>query len=396
MPFDLETLHLSSALSRGAYLVVFLVVALRQPRELCLWHWIGAILTSMIGSALMAAVPPTRWLTSGEALIIYTCYAASLILSWSGLRLFNQRRIAPAIVMSMIALPGIAYVTALVVGVPMRSALASVFVLMAVYAGVGAVEAVRRKPEQRLWSAYIVSATLSLYALTLSATLVMLLGTDIPMNSTESAMISMIVDQASGILVYFGYIAMAKEHAVLMLEQIAATDPLTGLVNRRGFQAALARRLERSTGREFAGILMADIDHFKSINDTHGHEAGDAVLITFAQRLSEALRKHDIVARWGGEEFLAVLPDVGTGPMAAIAEQLRQVIEAEPFLLPNGKPIRITISIGISEMPPALTHFEPATRRADGALYDAKRNGRNKVCRTPYESEVMISTAMQA
>lgn len=392
MPFDLETLHLSSALSRGAYLAVFLVVALRQPREWCLWHWIGAILASMVGSTVMANVPTTRWLTPGEAFAIYIFYAASLVLSWSGLRLFNQRRIALAIVMSMIALPGIAYVAALASGVPMRPALASVLVLMAVYAGLGSVEAVRRKSEQRLWSAYIVSATLGLYALTLSATLAMLVGTDIPMNSTESAMISMIVDQASGILVYFSYIAMAKERAVLMLEQIAATDPLTGLVNRRGLQAALARRLAKSPGREFAGVLMADIDHFKSINDTHGHEAGDAVLVSFARRLSGALRKHDIVARWGGEEFLAVLPGTGTNPMADIAEQLRYVIEAEPFLLPSGKAIRITISIGISEMAPAPAHFESATRRADAALYDAKRSGRNKVCRIPYSLDSTITT----
>ncbi|MBB3999557.1 GGDEF domain-containing protein [Aureimonas pseudogalii] len=379
MQLDLETLYISSALGRGAYFVVFAIVALRRPGETCLWHWIGAILTSTIGSAIMSSIPPNRWLTFGEAWIVYLFFAASLTLSWSGLRLFNGRKISLVTVGCATLLPGTVYAATVLVGMPMRIALASIFALCGAYAAAGAYEAVRRSREQRLWSAYIVAASLGSYALMLLLTLGMLVATDLPMNTSESSMMSMILDQASGILIYFGYIAMANERAVLTIERLADTDPLTGLVNRRGLQAALAQLKPMVAPYGSSGVLLADIDHFKMINDTHGHQAGDAVLVAFASRVREALRVGDILARWGGEEFLAVLPQTEAGELAVVAERLRSSIESEPFTLPNGLAIRVTVSVGVSEMAPVIGHLEAATREADAALYEAKQNGRNQV-----------------
>jgi diguanylate cyclase (GGDEF)-like protein len=203
------------------------------------------------------------------------------------------------------------------------------------------------------------------------------------MNTSESSMMSMIIDQASGILIYFGYIAMANERAVLTIERLADTDPLTGLVNRRGLQTALAQLQSTVPSHVSSGVLLADIDHFKLINDTHGHEAGDAVLVVFAQRLRKALRVGDIVARWGGEEFLAILPQTDRDQLAAIAERLRSAVESEPFTLPDGSAIRVTVSVGVSEMAPVIGQLEAATREADAALYEAKKSGRNRISWAP-------------
>ncbi|MEP6885409.1 MAG: tetratricopeptide repeat-containing diguanylate cyclase [Gammaproteobacteria bacterium] len=158
-------------------------------------------------------------------------------------------------------------------------------------------------------------------------------------------------------------------------------DPLTGLSNRRYFNE---RVLAVEGGRPIGGcVLLADLDHFKRINDTYGHPAGDAVLAAMSQRLSAALREHDKLVRWGGEEFLAVL-----GPMTPVqadltAERLLQAVRCEPVLW-NGQLIRCTISIGYASFPMAGSatdiSLESAISLVDKALYEAKRRGRDRAC----------------
>jgi diguanylate cyclase (GGDEF)-like protein len=158
-------------------------------------------------------------------------------------------------------------------------------------------------------------------------------------------------------------------------------DPLTGLSNRRYFNE---RVLAVDGGQPVSGcILLADLDHFKRINDTFGHPAGDAVLAAMSQRLAEALRENDKLVRWGGEEFLAVL-----GPMAPLqadqmAERLLQTVRSEPVQW-NGHLIHCTISIGYAcfPMPGAATDItlESGISLVDKALYEAKRRGRDRAC----------------
>lgn len=394
--FDVETLHFSSALGRVSYLVVFVIVAIRLPREIYLRHWIGAVLASMVGSAMMARIPVTRWLTPPEAFIIYTLYLASLALSWSGLRIFNGKTARSSTLVLMIAAPGTFYVVALFIGVPLRKALSSVFVFCLAYAVLAASEAWRRPLGIRLWSRYIIATTFACYAAVFLLTFGVLVGTDMPMNSAKSGEWSMILDQATGIFIYFGYLAMAGERAVLTIHRLAETDSLTELTNRRGLQTALAR-----PGRIFAagratGVLIADIDHFKAVNDIHGHEAGDMVLVGFSRRLRAALRDEDIAVRWGGEEFLAVLPNTDISRLAVIAERLRTSIEASPFALPTGVTMQVTVSIGICEMTEGPRGFEPAVKRADAALYVAKTGGRNRVCRGSPKSQEAVAIGRAA
>ncbi len=161
----------------------------------------------------------------------------------------------------------------------------------------------------------------------------------------------------------------------------AVTDPLTGLYNRRYALPHLERLAERSrrSKRQLA-VMVVDVDHFKSVNDTFGHEIGDLVLQEVAERLKSNLRSVDLIARIGGEEFLVVLPDVDKDQAAAAAERLRKSVNAEPFILENRSTV-VTVSIGmaLSSLEESQTEPTELIRRADEALYHSKSSGRNMV-----------------
>lgn len=163
------------------------------------------------------------------------------------------------------------------------------------------------------------------------------------------------------------------------LGQLATVDPLTGAFNRRYGQDALNTEFERRkrTSLSFA-VLMLDVDSFKAINDTFGHDAGDAVLCTIVRACKADLRVLDVLARWGGEEFLVVLP--GTTPEGAVvtAERLRETLAALQVPLDRKRSTRFTVSIGVAAPSPGDDSLK-LLRRADRALYAAKNNGRNRV-----------------
>ena len=165
------------------------------------------------------------------------------------------------------------------------------------------------------------------------------------------------------------------------LEELAHTDPLTKTLNRRALGERLQAEMERV--RRYTttlSLLMIDLDHFKLINDTHGHLTGDAVLIEVAALLQRVVRAVDIVARYGGEEFVVVLPETGAPGAEAFAERLRELIESQFFVASRGNPIRLTTSIGVSCFPGfAVESVEDLLTNADQALYRAKSEGRNRV-----------------
>jgi diguanylate cyclase (GGDEF)-like protein len=162
-------------------------------------------------------------------------------------------------------------------------------------------------------------------------------------------------------------------------EQRSRTDMLTSLYNRRHMWELLVAELERSRRENAAaGILLADVDHFKSINDRFGHRAGDAVLIEVARRLRAAARRYDVIARWGGEEFCVLAPGVDTEQdLLALSERLRRAVASEPFALRDGASLPVSISIGgVRAADPDRT-VEDQLEVADQALYAAKTAGRN-------------------
>ena len=155
------------------------------------------------------------------------------------------------------------------------------------------------------------------------------------------------------------------------------TDPLTGVANRRSMEAKLAACVAEDTSLgSTAGILFIDIDHFKDVNDTYGHETGDRVLRMVAQTLKHNLRESDVVARWGGEEFLVLLNRVKKKTLAATAEKLRLLV-ASSYLAVDGVELRVTISLGATLFHPGET-AQTAVARADSMLYESKSEGRNR------------------
>jgi diguanylate cyclase (GGDEF)-like protein len=169
------------------------------------------------------------------------------------------------------------------------------------------------------------------------------------------------------------------EEAVRELRRLATTDALTGLVNRRHFHQLLETEVARAERNcRPLSLALLDVDHFKRVNDQHGHPAGDAVLQAVAGLLSRAVRMGDVVARVGGEEFAVLMPDTDVSQAHLTCERLRQTIEAEEVKLENGRKLQITMSTGVA----LLAAFEGSTRlvsRADTALYEAKAKGRNQV-----------------
>lgn len=167
------------------------------------------------------------------------------------------------------------------------------------------------------------------------------------------------------------------------LERVATHDALTGVANRRLFIEQVQREVERNRRNGAGlGLLMLDLDHFKDVNDTHGHAAGDAVLIAFVQRCRAALRPSDVLGRLGGEEFAAVLPQVSREQLQAVAERVRHEVARQPYALPDGTVRTVTVSIGAAVALPA-EDSDALLQRADRALYAAKHGGRDRVVLDP-------------
>jgi len=163
--------------------------------------------------------------------------------------------------------------------------------------------------------------------------------------------------------------------------EMAITDALTGLFNRRYMENHLATLIEQASARgKPLTVMVLDIDYFKSINDTYGHDAGDDVLRDFALRIKRSIRGIDLACRIGGEEFVIVMPETDMAVAAMVAERLRRRIAAEPFLISQGtRGIPVTLSIGLAALRGRDDNAATLLKRADQALYRAKRDGRNRV-----------------
>jgi two-component system cell cycle response regulator len=168
---------------------------------------------------------------------------------------------------------------------------------------------------------------------------------------------------------------------VQMSIEMAITDALTGLFNRRYMESHLSTLVEQAASRgKPLTVMVVDIDYFKAINDSHGHDAGDDVLRDFALRIKRSIRGIDLACRYGGEEFVLVMPETDMAVAAMVAERLRRRIAAEPFAIQQAsRSVPVTISIGIAALRGKDDTAASVLKRADQALYRAKRDGRNRV-----------------
>lgn len=170
-----------------------------------------------------------------------------------------------------------------------------------------------------------------------------------------------------------------REALEVELKRQATTDPLTGLFNRRQYEMLFQRERERCNRlHQQMSLCIMDLDHFKRINDEHGHDVGDAVLRHVAQQLSCSLRHSDVVGRFGGEEFVLVLPDTGLEQAVAVLNRLREDLAATPVPV-NGQLLRVSATFGVTEVQEGDAELEDILKRADRALYEGKGAGRNRV-----------------
>ena len=194
---------------------------------------------------------------------------------------------------------------------------------------------------------------------------------------------------ASDFLAHLGVIAsFCIENGIYRarLQRSGFTDVLTGWHNRRYLMVRLLEELARARRDSTRLVcLMLDIDHFKAVNDTWGHAAGDAVLSELAQRIDGQVRKSDVAARYGGEEFVVLMPNTDTSAAMLLAERIREAIAATPVELPRGQAVTMTTSIGIAAAEPGPSDTDLKTEgdallaRADVALYRAKSAGRDRI-----------------
>lgn len=177
------------------------------------------------------------------------------------------------------------------------------------------------------------------------------------------------------------FLVVSLDRAWSTVNELAMQDTLTGLSNRRHFMPAAQRELELASRHQQAlALLILDVDHFKNINDAFGHLAGDDVLMEISARCQGALRATDLLARWGGEEFIMLLPNTPLAQACQLAERVRETIVATPHLMPNGQVVRVTASLGAAGIAPGQPMtLDELIKRADEALYRAKSDGRDRV-----------------
>lgn len=183
-------------------------------------------------------------------------------------------------------------------------------------------------------------------------------------------------------LVRFLATTIALDIENVRLHRVAVTDPLTGTFNREFLSQRLPAEIEAASALDRPlSVAIIDIDEFKRVNDAHGHLVGDHVLAEIARRLRTAIRGGDVLVRYGGEEFLAVLPRANAGRAWEVGERMRQRVSETPIELATGSRLGITLSVGVAELrfTPVTETAHQLTDRADAALYSAKRHGRNRV-----------------
>lgn len=188
---------------------------------------------------------------------------------------------------------------------------------------------------------------------------------------------SSIIDDGSGLLLWTFRDVTEQLQVEEELRELARTDPLTGLANRRGFLERLEHERARHDrfGHPFS-VVLADVDHFKRFNDSYGHACGDAALVHVSRVMGNALREVDLSARWGGEEFISILPETNAIRAYETAKRVQRALREDPFVCEDAEPL--TLTLGVAQYVPSV-RTDDVIRRADSALYQGKREGRNRV-----------------
>ena len=378
-------LHLPTVLLFAGLLTAVITLGLGllawRERRAYLLHWTAALVATFLGMLLFAlrgTAPDLLTVVMANVLLL-----GNLLFTLSGYqRLFDQ----PVPVRAMLALAVLQFgvYAWLTFGVDDYSSRVLVFNATLVALSVASALVLRQQSRRLGWTvlalpigAHLLQALLGLVRIGLT------LQSNEPatnlMAASQGHVAAIMLNSLAAMALAFGFLALHAGDLLEALEQQAATDPLTGLANRRGFDRALATEWERHQRRGSPlAVMVIDIDHFKQINDTHGHAAGDAALRHLGQVLRQHLRPYDLSGRLGGEEFCVVEADTDLEGARRSAERLRQsdLVYGHG---PQGQPLSMTISMGVALARADDQSPHDAIRRADAALYRAKQSGRNRV-----------------
>jgi diguanylate cyclase (GGDEF)-like protein len=384
--FDVQTLLISSVTARTGFLFIFAVYSFRAYAAVAYRFWTLSIVMSAMGLWLTYQTETYPLFSANRGALVYFIISLSIVSVWAGALSFFRQPVGRLNFFVTWLAPPVACWLTLTLSFPQSLSIALTLVMIIRALIIASLAFLSKTHARRLPSQILVGMALAVYAVVLTTVVAAMLvrfglGYGPPGPEDANIFVSVFVDQLFSVLVYVGLIAMALEQAQRHMKDIATTDPLTGLANRRGLEERTRAVIGsgRRNSRPMA-VLLADIDHFKSINDRYGHDGGDLVLKQFAVHLQMSLqRQQDVVARWGGEEFVAVIHDTPLEDAVAFANQLCRLIEAARFTV-GSEVILVTCSIGVALITEEKASLEGALSVADAGLYEAKRSGRNKVC----------------
>lgn len=376
MTLDVPTILLTSAMLSGLVAALQFFVSYRLQNQ-ALVYWAMASMAIASGTALLGArtqFPPALGIIVGNGLVF-----AGLGLTLSGARVFDGRgAMLGTIFLGTLLTSGLLFVS-LLFGDHLGQRIV-IFSLAVTAWSLLAAGTLFHKPQRSDWS-----FTRNVCGVLLAIMALLYLGRAVAVGAGWITAVDAASGTGQGLLILAG-VALATSwnfgSLYMVLDRLASTDDLTGLLNRRTtlrrgrilFDDALVHQRQMS-------ILMADLDHFKSINDRFGHHVGDAVLQRFAEATVRSLRPDDIIGRLGGEEFCVILPDTDAETACEVAERLRRITERELRSV-AGHPVNATVTVGVATLRPqghAVPALSNLIRAADEALYLGKSKGRNRV-----------------
>jgi diguanylate cyclase (GGDEF)-like protein len=369
---DIPTLRLTLILLAALTTALMSVAALsaRAQRELKLGAWANAVICAGFVMCGLQGVP--LWL---HGVLSYGVIGAGLGLAYVSLSVFDGKAFSarPVFLMAVFSLLGplwYAYAEPLIDGRRLSASFAVGCGCM--YCAVYLLRSCNTEgvPSKRITAGGFGVLGVALVLSTLSSSIGLRIGPHIEAFN----LLAVVVGEVS---VMFGFVLMLENRRALSMERLSMTDPLTGLLNRSGLQHAAARRLARASHQRTAvSLLTFDADHFKRVNDAHGHPVGDEVLRQLARRTVASLRPDDLIARYGGEEFVVLMMDTETESAHASAERLRLAVAQTEFEI-GGVRLGLTVSVGLAHSQRVGHDLAALIAAADAALYDAKSAGRN-------------------
>lgn len=381
MNLDLPTLLAVEAFVAAASAAMILVGCPRgRGARGCLWWVLGGVATA---GPLVLFLAAQSTAAPGFLIAANLLFAVSPAFYWTGARVFAGRRVSyPATLAGLGIMAVIQFVPGLEPSAHWQ--LAASFAITAVYLLAGALELALGR--ERLRAGWVLAALLCVHGLLFvtgaaEASVGTLRAMDLPALDTWFGIVhfeSIVFSIGSAVFV----IAFVREQGEARQRRVAEIDVLTGVSTRRAFLAAMGGVLERSRASALpASVVVFDLDHFKSINDSHGHLVGDGVLRLFADTVRGVLRRDDRIGRIGGEEFALLLPETSLASALEVAERVRATFETVATSV-DGVVLDATVSAGVATASPSAT-VQSLLVAADDGLYEAKAKGRNRVEAAP-------------